>query len=118
MTVLTSSQEDLWDVIATVTADVMNTGSLGGTEIAQLYVAIPGAGQPPKQLRGFSKVAISPGQTTTVEFDLMRRDLSIWDVATQQWHLQSGNYKIYVGASSRILPLTGTLSIGERRVGT
>ena len=88
-----------------------NTGVVDGTEVAQLYVAVPGSGQPPKQLRGFSKVDITPGQSVTVRFDLMRRDLSIWDVVAQQWLLQSGGYPISVGASSRNLPLTGTLTV-------
>lgn len=100
---------DLWDVLYQVTADITNTGTVDGVEVAQLYVGIPGG--PVKQLRGFSKVDIEPGTTTTVEFDLMRRDLSEWDVVAQNWNLQSGTYDVYVGASSRILPLTGTITI-------
>jgi beta-glucosidase len=64
-----------------------------------------------KQLRGFSKVGIPVGEPVTVEFDLMRRDLSTWDVASQQWLLQGGGYEIWVGSSSRDLPLKGTLII-------
>ncbi|KAH8774203.1 beta-glucosidase-related glycosidase [Hyaloscypha finlandica] len=101
--------EDLWDVITTVTADVKNTGAVDGAEVAQLYVGIPGG--PIRQLRGFSKVHIQAGHTATVRFDLTRRDLSVWDVVAQQWKLQSGKYYIYVGASSRILYLDGTLII-------
>lgn len=101
--------EDLWDVITTVTADVKNTGAVDGAEVAQLYVGIPGG--PIRQLRGFSKVHIQAGHTATVRFDLTRRDLSVWDVVAQQWKLQSGKYYIYVGASSRILHLDGTLII-------
>lgn len=100
---------DLWDIIATVSATVQNTGSVTGAEVAQLYVGIPDG--PVKQLRGFSKVEIQPGESVTVSFDLTRRDLSTWDVVAQQWKLQSGNYNVYVGASSRILPLNGILSI-------
>lgn len=109
--IIPGGAEDLWDVLATVTADVTNTGPVDGIEIAQLYVGIPGDGQPVRQLRGFSKVDVVPGETVTVDFDLMRRDLSTWDTVAQQWLLQSGAYQIYVGSSSRILPLTGTLSI-------
>jgi beta-glucosidase len=101
--------EDLWDIITTVTANVENTGAVDGAEVAQLYVGIPGG--PIRQLRGFSKVYIQPRHTVTVSFDLTRRDLSVWDVVAQQWKLQSGKYYIYVGASSRILPLDGTLTI-------
>ena len=100
----------LWDVIAQVHATVSNTGSVGAAEVAQLYVGIPGG--PVKQLRGFSKVGIPAGENVTVEFDLSRRDLSEWDVVQQSWVLQQADYTIYVGSSSRDLPLTGTLTIG------
>jgi beta-glucosidase len=99
----------LWDVVAHVTATITNTGSVDAAEIAQLYVGIPGG--PVRQLRGFSKVDIPVTSNVTVEFDLLRRDLSEWDVTEQSWVLQSGSYPIYVGASSRNLPLVGTLTI-------
>jgi beta-glucosidase len=94
---------DLWESIANVTATVHNTGSVVGAEVAQLYVGIPG--RPVKQLRGFEKVEVAPGSSTTVQFPLTRRDLSVWDIDTQKWALQSGKYKVYVGSSSRNLPL-------------
>jgi len=99
----------LWDVVAQVTATITNTGNMTCAEIAQLYVHIPGG--PLKQLRGFSKVGVPVGGQVTVEFDLMRRDLSTWDVGCQEWILQGGGYEIWVGASSRNLPLKGTLMI-------
>ncbi|KAJ5929025.1 hypothetical protein N7454_006873 [Penicillium verhagenii] len=102
-------QVDLWDSIVTVKATVKNTGSKAGAEVAQLYVGIPGA--PVRQLRGFDKVSIPAGKSTEVSFTLARRDLSTWDVTAQKWLLQSGEYKIYVGSSSRDLPLTTTLKI-------
>lgn len=100
---------DLWDVLVRVTAEVRNSGDVYGSEVAQLYVGIPGA--PMKQLRGFSKTEIQPGETAKVSFDLTRRDLSEWDVVAQQWRLQRGSYNIFVGASSRILPLEDQLTI-------
>ena len=100
---------DLWNVLVTVSAQVTNTGHVGAAEVAQLYVGIPGG--PVRQLRGFDKVQIQPGRTETVTFQLLRKDLSAWDVVAQKWELQSGQYKIYVGSSSRILPLTETLTI-------
>ncbi|EJT75135.1 hypothetical protein GGTG_08973 [Gaeumannomyces tritici R3-111a-1] len=111
---------DLWDVVAVVEADVANTGGRDGKEVAQLYVGIPTPGdaasvegrQPVRQLRGFEKPLIKAGQTTTVKFELTRRDLSVWDVTAQEWRLQSGSYAVSVGRSSRDLPLTGTLSLG------
>lgn len=107
--IVEGGQEDLWDIVATVTADVANTGSVAGAEVAQLYVGIPGGLV--RQLRGFEKPAIEAGSSATVSFDLTRRDLSTWDVAAQKWALQTGDYAIYVGSSSRDLPLTSTLTI-------
>lgn len=107
--VLEGGQVDLWDVVATVSATVTNGGNATGAEIAQLYVGI--AGGPVKQLRGFEKPVLEAGQSATVEFPLTRRDLSTWDVTAQKWLLQKGDYPIYVGSSSRDLPLTGSLTI-------
>jgi beta-glucosidase len=101
-------QTDLWDVLATITADVSNTGSVDGAEVAQLYVGIPGAAAP-RQLRGFEKPFIKAGQKATVTFPLTRRDLSVWDTVSQKWRLPGGSYGISVGSSSRNLPLQGQL---------
>ncbi|KAJ5579314.1 hypothetical protein N7450_008181 [Penicillium hetheringtonii] len=101
---------DLWDVIATVNATVQNTGDRVGAEVAQLYVGIPNG--PVKQLRGFEKVKIPAGGDVQVSFPLTRRDLSSWNVDSQKWEVQSGSYNIFVGSSSRNLPLTSTLEIG------
>ncbi|KAI1438507.1 beta-glucosidase M [Xylaria sp. CBS 124048] len=102
-------QTDLWDTLATISADVANTGAVDGAEVAQLYVGIPGA--PQRQLRGFEKPFIRVSESATVTFPLTRRDLSVWDVVAQKWSLQKGHYQVFVGSSSRLLPLNGTLSI-------
>lgn len=107
--IVSGGQSDLWDAIATVSASVKNTGSLAGAEVAQLYVGIPEA--PAKQLRGFEKPFLQPNQSETVTFHLTRRDLSVWSVERQKWQLQQGTYKIYVGSSSRRLPLNGTMHL-------
>jgi len=108
--IIEGGHESLWDVVASVSAVVTNTGDVLAKEVAQLYVHIPGG--PVKQLRGFEKVEIAPGESATVRFSLMRRDLSEWSVAEQAWVLQQGTYDVWVGASSRILPLSGELVIG------
>ncbi|GAB1217488.1 hypothetical protein ATERTT37_006727 [Aspergillus terreus] len=100
---------NLWDEILTVSAKVQNSGSMDGDEVAQLYLGIPNA--PVRQLRGFEKVGIPAGQAVNVKFSLTRRDLSVWDTEAQQWKLQSGVYQVYVGRSSRDLPLKGQFSI-------
>lgn len=102
---------DLWDEMVQVTVDVTNSGAVDGMEVVQLYLGIPGEDVPVRQLRGFEKPSITAGQTTTVQFALTRRDLSIWDVVAQKWLLQSGDYQVYVGRSSRDFPVQGTFSI-------
>ncbi|KAH7234426.1 glycoside hydrolase superfamily [Fusarium solani] len=105
----TASTEDLWETIATVKATITNVGPVCGEEVAQLYVAIPNS--PPKQLRGFEKLAIEKGSSAEVQFELTRRDFSVWDVVKQEWTLQTGNYTIFVGASSRSLPLEESFNL-------
>ncbi|KAH6646223.1 glycoside hydrolase superfamily [Truncatella angustata] len=109
--IVEGGQADLWDVIANVTVIVENKGDCDGKEVAQLYVGIPGGDAPVRQLRGFEKVLIQAGETATVQFGLTRKDLSVWDVVAQKWQLQEGSYNIFVGRSSRDLPLSGTLTI-------
>lgn len=107
--IIEGGQEDLWDIVAKVSATVTNTGEVAGAEVAQLYIAIPNG--PVKQLRGFEKPVLEPGESATVDFELTRRDLSNWDVVAQKWQLQKGDYGVFVGSSSRDLPLTGSLTI-------
>ncbi|RMJ21173.1 hypothetical protein PHISP_07955 [Aspergillus sp. HF37] len=110
--IIPGGHADLWDTIATVAADVTNTGDVVAAEVGQLYVTIPDRHQPMRQLRGFDKVAVRPGETKTLEFELRRRDLSVWDVVAQQWRLLTGSeYHLSVGASSRKLLLNGALSL-------
>ncbi|QYS99098.1 Beta-glucosidase [Trichoderma simmonsii] len=107
--IVSGGQTDLWDAIATVSVNIKNTGSVAGAEVAQLYIGIPGA--PARQLRGFEKPFLQPNETQSVTFHLTRRDLSVWSVERQKWQLQKGNYKFYVGSSSRRLPLNGTMDL-------
>lgn len=109
--IVEGGRESLWDVIATVSAVVTNTGDVIAKEVAQLYVRIPGG--PVKQLRGFEKIEIVPGESATVTFSLQRRDLSEWSVVDQEWVLQQGTYQVWVGSSSRDLPLSGELVINN-----
>lgn len=97
----------LWDVVAKASAVIENTGDVAAAEVAQLYIDI-GSGN---QLRGFSKVSIPAGGNATVEFELLRRDLSEWNVAEQTWVLEEKSYELLVGASSRHLPLQVELVI-------
>lgn len=103
----------LWDIIAIVNCTVVNTGDVAAAEVAQLYVGIPGAGteSPSRVLRGFEKQTIASGGSTTFSFELMRRDLSYWDVESQNWLLQEGTYEIMVGKSVLDIQLQGNFTI-------
>ncbi|KAI1421408.1 family 3 glycoside hydrolase [Xylaria sp. FL1777] len=105
-----STGDELWEVVVKVEAQITNTGSVAGSEVAQLYLGIPNS--PPKQLRGFDKTSLlSPKESSTVHFELTRRDFSIWDVIAQAWTVQTGNYTIWLGASSRDIRLTGNIEV-------
>lgn len=105
-------REDLWDIVATVDTSISNTGSVAGAEVAQLYVSFPAAAdEPVRQLRGFQKMTIQPGESADVSFSLRRRDLSVWDVTDQEWRVVEGDYTLYVGASSRDLKASTTLTV-------
>lgn len=101
----------LYETVATVTATITNTGKIAGDEVAQLYVGL-GDGEPPKVLRGFERITIQPGQSATFTVELLRKDVSVWDTASQNW-VQVSNPTIMVGSSSRNLPLQGTFSSGS-----
>jgi beta-glucosidase len=104
--------------VATVTAAVTNTGSRAGADVAQLYVTDPSAaGQPPRQLEGFSRVSLAPGASQTVTFQVSQRNLQYWNASSNAWATATGNYGISVGDSDGHLPLTGTLSVGSAQLG-
>ncbi|KAF4126206.1 beta-glucosidase [Geosmithia morbida] len=96
----------LWETVYTFTTEVTNTGDVDGATVAQLYVSFPDStpeGTPVRQLRGFDKVFLAPGKTAKASFDLLRRDLSYWDIKSQQWLIPEGEFTLSVGFSSRDL---------------
>lgn len=104
--ILPGGNPALWETIYSVNVTVSNTGEVDGAAVPQLYVSFPDstpAGTPPRQLRGFDKIYLERGQNEVVTFDLMRRDLSYWDVVSQQWLIPSGTFRLSVGFSSRDL---------------
>ncbi|OTA66831.1 glycoside hydrolase family 3 protein [Hypoxylon sp. EC38] len=100
----------LWDVLYTVTATIKNTGSVVGDEVPQLYVSLGNEDDPKVVLRGFDRISIDPGCTATFRAEITRRDLSNWDVESQNWVVTSSPKTVYVGPSSRKLPLSAPLS--------
>lgn len=101
----------LYDVLYTVTASITNTGPVRGEEVPQLYVSLGGPSDPKVVLRGFDRLRIEPGQTVKFSADLQRRDLSNWNTDCQDWVVSPHPKKVYVGPSSRNLPLSGALNI-------
>ncbi|MBQ8068605.1 MAG: glycoside hydrolase family 3 C-terminal domain-containing protein [Solobacterium sp.] len=101
----------------TAAVQVTNTGNREGKEIVQLYVAKDRSqiARCTKELKGFEKVNLKPGETKTVSFQLDERSFSYYDVQKHDWSVEAGQYSILIGASSRdirceaVLFLDGTL---------
>ena len=102
----------LWEILYTVTATVTNTGDVAGAAVPQLYLGLPQLSDsdflPKKALRGFDKTMLQPGESANVEFQLTRRDISSWDVVSQQWIISPGSIVAMAGFSSR--DMQGTTS--------
>ena len=92
--------------------DLTNTGGRTGAEVPQLYLGFPAAaGEPPKLLKGFQKISLSPGQTQHVTFNLDWEDLANWDPVARGWIVTPGGFQVMVGASSRDIDLTGAFTV-------
>jgi beta-glucosidase len=93
-----------------VQADVTNTGTVAGDEVAFMFVSYPNATarRPAKELKGFQRVSLDPGQTKRVTFPLQISDLQYWDGG---WKPSTGAVQIMVGPSSDNLPLTDSLTV-------
>ncbi|KAJ5612744.1 hypothetical protein N7510_005938 [Penicillium lagena] len=111
----------LYEAMLELSVNVTNTGARAGQEVIQVYVSFPdnvvehrslqhwtreAIDFPVRVLRNFEKVSLQPGETTTVNMTLSRKDLSYWSVRSQNWILPTeGSFRIWVGRSSRDLPL-------------
>jgi beta-glucosidase len=95
-----------------VSFSVRNTGKHDGEEIAQVYLALPStAGEPPKRLVGWEKLALKAGESKTVTLKVDPLYLSIFDSATEHWVIVPGEYKVMAGPSSAVLPLAATVTL-------
>lgn len=95
-----------------VTFRVTNTGQRAGSETAQIYVSLPAAaGEQFRRLAAWEKVPLAPGETKTVTLDLDPQFLSIFNTEKDAWELLPGEYKVYVGGSSRWTPLAGSMRL-------
>lgn len=101
----------LYDVMFRVSVTVNNAGRVTGKAVPQLYLEFPKGidfETPVRQLKGFSKVELGPGENKVVIMELLRKDISVWDVVRQQWVIPQGGktgYIIHIGHSSRRLVL-------------
>jgi beta-glucosidase len=96
-----------------VSFDVTNTGKVAGAEVAQLYVSDPStkAKRPERELKGFEKVRLAPGETKHVSLSLDARAFSYWSEATHKWIVDPGKFVILVGDSSENTPLHADLTL-------
>lgn len=94
----------------TVTARVTNTGDTAGAEVVQLYVAPPkdGVHRPEKELKGFARIELAPGESGEVRFQLDGRAFALWDGG---WRTPGGTYRVLLGASSAEIRLEGALEV-------
>ncbi len=92
-----------------VSLQVENTSRRVGAEVVQLYVSDPECSvpRPVKELKGFSKIILRPGQKTDLTFDLPREALSFFNPTTTRWTVEPGKFDILVGSSSRDIRLRG-----------
>ncbi len=111
---LTLSADSICDTDQlTVTVDVTNTGSIAGKEVVQLYVGDCESTvfRPARELKGFEKVALAPGETKTVTFTLGKRAFAYWNAQLNDWHVETGDFTIEIGHSSRDIELTKTIAV-------
>jgi beta-glucosidase len=99
----------------TITCDVTNAGSREGDEVVQLYTheLVTSVTTYEKNLRGFERIHLKPGETKTVSFPLTRDDLALWD---RQMHfvIEPGTFKVMIGSGSEDIRLTGQFEVRGR----
>ncbi|MCB0518824.1 MAG: glycoside hydrolase family 3 C-terminal domain-containing protein [Lewinellaceae bacterium] len=95
---------------AVVSVEVKNTGNRAGKEVVQLYIhdKVGSVTRPVKELKGFEKIALQPGESKTVKFTLTPEELSMWDI-DMKWVVEPGEFDIMVGSSSRTEDLKTTV---------
>ena len=102
----------------TATVDVSNTGARFGKEVVQLYISDRNGtpGRPAKELKGFAKVGLEPGETKAVSFRLSARDLSYYDERLHDWYAPSGSYAVLVGDASDHITAEAELRFATKKV--
>ncbi|MFN8380184.1 MAG: glycoside hydrolase family 3 C-terminal domain-containing protein [Anaerolineae bacterium] len=107
------------DVTVEVTFRIRNSGEVPGKEIAQIYVRDVESSwfRPVKELKGFIKLALDPGEEQEVTVSLDRRAFSCYDPIRRAWVMESGDFEVLVGASSRDIRLKGVISLSSAQAG-
>jgi len=98
----------------TIEFTITNSGKCLGAEVAQLYIrlpSLPNVPQPLRELKGFRRVKLNPGQSTHVKIELNTRSLSYWDVKSHGWKVASGTYIVSAASSSRDIRLSGKFNV-------
>ncbi|MDI6618495.1 MAG: glycoside hydrolase family 3 C-terminal domain-containing protein [Clostridiales bacterium] len=111
---LTLSSREIKDTDKlTVLVDVTNTGDREGKEIVELYVGEkdPKVIRPLKELKKFEKVNLKPGETKTVKFTLCKRAFAYYNTEIRDWYVETGDYQILIGKSSRDIVLRDTVHV-------
>lgn len=100
---MTNAECKVENGLPVVTATVKNTGAVEGAQVVQLYVhdAQASVVRPVKELKGFKKVSLKPGESQTVTFFVTERDLSFYDEASRSWVAEAGRFDLLVGFSSQ-----------------
>jgi beta-glucosidase len=109
----TSQAQAIAGDVVRFSIDVTNSGTVAGAEVIQLYVTYPGSAveRSDRDLKGFAKVALEPGETQTVEISVPVNSLAYYDVASSAWTLEGLEHEVHVGTSSRDLPRSTTLAV-------
>jgi len=92
---------------------VQNTGKRAGDEIAQLYLhdLAPKVDRPVRELKGFHRVSLLPGQKAVLAFPLDERSFAYWDAVRHRWQTNPGPYAVEIGASSRDTRAQGVIRV-------
>jgi len=99
----------------TVTVTVRNTGNRAGKTVAQLYVGDVESTyiRPVRELKGFEKIQLEPGESKDVTFILDKRSFAYWNDELGDWHVETGEFTIGVGQSSRQIDVCGTVKVNS-----
>lgn len=111
---LSISKNEIKDTdTVSVLVNVKNTGSIAGKEIVQLYIKDVESSmiRPEKELKGFEKVELQPGEEKTVSFTLNNRSFAYYNVELKDWHVETGEFEILVGKSSREIVLQDNIFV-------